>query len=93
DYTKIQIFPDISAATLRKRKEFLHITTALRNNGIRYRWGYPTKLLVVKDGVLKPIFTPEDGAAKLKAWGINPQLEPAQAPPRHRLRLEWQAAP
>ncbi|CAH2284084.1 Hypothetical predicted protein, partial [Pelobates cultripes] len=53
--------PDISSATLCRRKDFLRITTALRTHGIRYRWGFPTKLIITENGKTTLIPTSEDG--------------------------------
>ncbi|CAH2306632.1 Hypothetical predicted protein [Pelobates cultripes] len=68
EYATIRIYADLSAATLRRRKEFSQVTGALRAHGIRYKWGFPTKLIITKEGKTTVIQTPEDGEQKLQGW-------------------------
>lgn len=44
--SKLQIFLDLSPITLKKRREFKLLTTVLVSHKIRYRWGFPFKLIV-----------------------------------------------
>ncbi|CAH2224538.1 Hypothetical predicted protein [Pelobates cultripes] len=71
EFAGIRIFADLSQATLKKRKTFQQVTTTLRDHNIRYRWGYPTKLLVWRNGEFSPLTTPADGMKTLKAWGLQ----------------------
>ena len=48
---KIQIFNDLSPITLAKRRSFRPVTTHLQNHQVPYRWGFPFRLSVLKDGV------------------------------------------
>ncbi|CAH2294331.1 Hypothetical predicted protein [Pelobates cultripes] len=50
DFPEIKIFAELLASTLRRRKDFSQIANTLRSNGIRFRWGFPTKMLLTKDG-------------------------------------------
>ncbi|CAH2275924.1 Hypothetical predicted protein [Pelobates cultripes] len=70
EYTDIKLFIDLSAATMTKRRSFTSITTALRNANILYKWGFPTKLLVKRNGADRTILTPEDGIQILEDWNI-----------------------
>ncbi|CAH2252488.1 Hypothetical predicted protein, partial [Pelobates cultripes] len=88
DYPSVKIMADLSAATLKHRKEFQETTQELRNKGIRYRWGYPTKLLITKNNGLKIIHTPEEGLKQLKEWGLLTG-SPKKAGPAERLTPEW----
>ncbi|CAH2276663.1 Hypothetical predicted protein [Pelobates cultripes] len=92
-YDKIQIFPDLSATTLRRRKEFAPITAALRSNELRYCWGYPTKLQFFKDDAITTISSIEDGVRRLALWGINLQIESTRNSSNTKLQLEWTASP
>ncbi|CAH2312031.1 Hypothetical predicted protein [Pelobates cultripes] len=56
---------DLSVATLRRRREFQQITATLRDQGIRYRWGYPTKIILTRYGETKSFSTPEEGLKML----------------------------
>lgn len=49
DYT-VQIYPDVSPATLDRRRGLKEITTVLQSARIRYRWGFPFKLVVPHNG-------------------------------------------
>ncbi|CAH2324965.1 Hypothetical predicted protein [Pelobates cultripes] len=84
DYSTIRIMADISAATLRRRREFLHTTTELRTHGIRYRWGFPTKIILTKNGKTVQISTPDEGKKLLASWGLdhNPTTEARSDSPR-----------
>ncbi|CAH2296088.1 Hypothetical predicted protein [Pelobates cultripes] len=82
EYQKIGIFADISAMTLRKRKTFGNITAALRDNNIAYGWGYPTKLLIQRNGTLTAIISPEEGLQKL---GTGASLRSQKRRDPHRM--------
>lgn len=69
-YQTLQFYADLSQYTLKKRKGLITITKALRNHGITYRWGYPTKLTITKDGDVRTVDTLERGLALLKEWKI-----------------------
>ncbi|CAH2223743.1 Hypothetical predicted protein, partial [Pelobates cultripes] len=60
NYATIKILADLSAATLKRRRDFQPVTEELRRAGIRYRWGYPTKLLITKSGEINVASTPEE---------------------------------
>uniref|UniRef100_A0A8C5PMH8 Uncharacterized protein n=1 Tax=Leptobrachium leishanense TaxID=445787 RepID=A0A8C5PMH8_9ANUR len=64
-YAKLSVFPDLSQATLQRRRQFRPITDTLRLAGVSYRWGYPTKILILKDGVVNVITSPEQGRRTL----------------------------
>ncbi|CAH2307566.1 Hypothetical predicted protein [Pelobates cultripes] len=84
DYSTVRIMADISTATLRRRQEFLHTTTELRTHGIRYRWGFPTKIILTKNGKTVQISTPEEGKKMLASWGLdhNPTMGARPESPR-----------
>ncbi|XP_053575640.1 E3 ubiquitin-protein ligase DCST1 [Bombina bombina] len=42
---EIQLFTDLSPATLQKRRELSHITSTLKKHGVPYRWGFPVSLI------------------------------------------------
>ncbi|CAH2272776.1 Hypothetical predicted protein [Pelobates cultripes] len=68
DYPSVLIMADLSAATLRRRRDFQQVTTELRDRGIRYRWGFPTKLILTKNGETKLFSRPEDAMNELARW-------------------------
>lgn len=55
-YSGIAIYADLSQHTMMARKKLVPLTKLLRNNHLAYSWGFPTKLLVVKDGRTYLIF-------------------------------------
>uniref|UniRef100_A0A803JEW2 L1 transposable element RRM domain-containing protein n=1 Tax=Xenopus tropicalis TaxID=8364 RepID=A0A803JEW2_XENTR len=73
DRHKLQIFADLSPVTLAKRKELRPITQKLRNHKIPYRWGYPFKLIVNRQGQTYILQHPQNGNRFLKALGLNLQ--------------------
>ncbi|CAH2330501.1 Hypothetical predicted protein [Pelobates cultripes] len=74
---------DLSPATLRRRRDYIQTTTALRNHGIRYRWGFPTKLILTKSGKTSIISSPEEGLQLIETWGL---LKEPPEEPRHDKR-------
>lgn len=50
-YTKLQLFADISQYTRNQRRQLQTITKPLNNHKIPYQWGFPTKIVVTKNGV------------------------------------------
>ncbi|CAH2284044.1 Hypothetical predicted protein, partial [Pelobates cultripes] len=70
-YGHIKIFADLSAETLQYRKSLVQITTTLREKNIAYRWGYPAKLLIHREGKMHVITNAEKGLNQLKDWGIQ----------------------
>ncbi|CAH2295215.1 Hypothetical predicted protein [Pelobates cultripes] len=89
DYPTPRIFTNLSTVTLKHRRSFQTVVDALRHHGTRNHWGYPTKLLVQRDGVIKPIFTPEEGLAKLTEWTIPIKPDTTAHLPQQRLTPEW----
>lgn len=46
----LQIFSDLSAGTLTRRRQMRPILDQLRRSNLKYSWGFPTSLIVIKDG-------------------------------------------
>ncbi|CAH2250563.1 Hypothetical predicted protein [Pelobates cultripes] len=89
-YEKISLFADLSPMTMARRRDFINVTKCLRNHKIPYRWGFPTKLLIWRNGTLTKLEDPDQGMHKLKAWGLFPD----HAPPNHpaspgQVTQEW----
>ncbi|CAH2293131.1 Hypothetical predicted protein [Pelobates cultripes] len=78
-YEKISLFADLSPMTMARRRDFINVPKCLRNHKIPYRWGFPTKLLIWRNGTLTKLDDPDQGMHKLKAWGLFPD----RAPPNH----------
>uniref|UniRef100_A0A8C5QFH2 Uncharacterized protein n=1 Tax=Leptobrachium leishanense TaxID=445787 RepID=A0A8C5QFH2_9ANUR len=89
-YDHIAIFPDLSRTTLQHRRNFKQVTTMLRDRSIAYRWGFPTKLLISRNGVFHSVTSVSEGMQLLKDWGMEPVTPPSQRQdPPSRLDPEW----
>ncbi|CAH2299239.1 Hypothetical predicted protein [Pelobates cultripes] len=66
-FKDIKVFPDLSFHTRQARKQFIPATLRLREKDLKYRWGFPTKLIVTKDGTIH-IF---DSLDKVTKWLEN----------------------
>ncbi|OCT92582.1 hypothetical protein XELAEV_18015639mg [Xenopus laevis] len=74
---------DLAPATLLKRKAFAEITKILRQNDIPYRWGYPVKLIIQRNGTPTILSTVSDAKKALARWDLP--SAPATAPTSERL--------
>ena len=74
-YQHLQFYADLSQYTLAKRRGLVTITKALRNHQIPYKWGFPTKLTVTKDGKNHVMTSLDNGLALLREWQILPETE------------------
>ncbi|MEE6521214.1 hypothetical protein FKM82_019315 [Ascaphus truei] len=86
DGVQIQLFNDLSQLTINKRNAMRPLTTYLRDQGVKYRWGFPFKLVVLRNGRHYTVSTPEDSKDFLKALGIP-------LPPPKNKRPPTEAAP
>lgn len=80
---KIQIFSDLSPITLAKRRSFRPVTTHLQNHQVPYRWAFPFRLSVSKDGVQYYLRDLYESEAFIHNLGLPPLPEedfPPQAP-------------
>ena len=76
EYAHLQFYADSSQFTLQLRRNLNTVTKALRNHDIVYKWGFPTKLMVTKDGVSHVITSPSKGFKLLQKWKILPEEDP-----------------
>lgn len=74
---KIQIFPNISQATLERRRKMKEIMSILQSAHIRYRWGFPFKLTVLHNGTTYTVLNVTEGKDLLVKLGL---LDPEQNP-------------
>lgn len=80
----LQLFGDLSQATLAKRRSFHPVTSSLRKANISYRWGFPTRLLFSHDGSTVSLTSPEEGMKWLSRWNISTLADtssPTRRPP------------
>lgn len=77
DEATLQIYPDISAATLEKRRRMKEITLVLQSAQICYRWGFLFKITIPHNGTIYTVTTVAEGKDILVKLGL---LEPQQVP-------------
>ena len=77
---RIQIYPDISPATLDRRRRMKEVTSVLQSARIRYRWGFPFKLTIPHNGSTYTVFNVIEGKELLIKLGLLPH-EPQVRPP------------
>ncbi|CAH2321462.1 Hypothetical predicted protein [Pelobates cultripes] len=65
----IQVYAVLSAETLHRRRAFREVMTEPRNSRIPYRWGFPAKLLINRDGKLQAVSAVTAGTRLLRQWG------------------------
>lgn len=87
-FRNLSIYPDLSAVTMLKRKEFSQYTKILRDSRISYKWGLPVKLVIFKDN--SEVVCPDPATAKdaLTAWNLLPTQDASpkrQLPPRPKM--------
>lgn len=69
-FRNLSIYPDLSAATMLRRKEFSAYTKILREAGISYKWGFPVKLIIFKDGSQAVCPDPDTAKEVLISWNL-----------------------
>uniref|UniRef100_A0A8C5QPP8 Uncharacterized protein n=1 Tax=Leptobrachium leishanense TaxID=445787 RepID=A0A8C5QPP8_9ANUR len=90
-YASILFFPDLSAATMAKRREFSSFTKILWNHKMPYRWDFPTKLLIWRMGTLHAVPDAASGFRLMKEWDLTGESTPPQAsrPTPTKVSPEW----
>ncbi|CAH2306314.1 Hypothetical predicted protein [Pelobates cultripes] len=69
-YSHIIALPDLSYNTRNKRRMFSSGINILKQHNIRFRWSYPTKMIIQMDGKIESFDQPD----KLKTWLQNKSL-------------------
>ncbi|XP_075445864.1 uncharacterized protein LOC142489273 isoform X1 [Ascaphus truei] len=69
---KIDVYNDLAPSTLLKRMALRHITKVLRDNEIRYKWGFPFCLIATRNGTQAYMRDPEEGVDFLERLGLQP---------------------
>ncbi|CAI9563639.1 unnamed protein product, partial [Staurois parvus] len=82
----LQIFPDVSPATLEKRRKMKEVTTALFSARIHYKWGFPFKLIVPHNGSTYIATSLPEGREILTKLGLADAPSPRR-PPLHLVSL------
>lgn len=90
-YHKLKLYADLSQHTIQARRKLQPVTAALRQHQVPYRWGFPTKLLIMKNGTTHVITTVADGAPVLRTLGVPFSLPSSSGHARHASKMpsEW----
>ncbi|OCT79705.1 hypothetical protein XELAEV_18026514mg [Xenopus laevis] len=68
---QLQIYSDLAPSTLAKRRALKGLTMQLREIGIRYKWGFPFKLMVSHNDKTFLLHDPDEMAAFAKKLGLT----------------------
>ncbi|XP_056398475.1 uncharacterized protein LOC130357419 [Hyla sarda] len=92
EYSGLQLFTDLSAATLARRREFSAGTKALREKGIPYKWGFPVKLIITNKGSKHVVSSPETLLQLCAEWNLPVDLTAQRSldiPHAAKIAEEW----
>lgn len=89
DGVRLQIYPDISPATLDRRRRMKEVTTILQTNRIKYRWGFPFKLSVLHNGTTHTVYNVIEGKDLLIKLGLLQPEPPNRLPATPRSSPIW----
>ena len=86
---RIQIYPDISPATLDRRRRMKEVTSVLQSARIKYRWGFPFKLTIPHNGSTYTVFNVIEGKELLIKLGLLPNEPHPRLPTTPRPSPIW----
>ncbi|XP_075444714.1 centrosomal protein of 72 kDa [Ascaphus truei] len=70
--SQLQLYNDLSKRTVDRRKELRPLTILLRDSGVKYKWGFPFRLMVQRNGKMLSIKHQEDMEHFAKALNLTP---------------------
>ncbi|CAH2293019.1 Hypothetical predicted protein [Pelobates cultripes] len=80
----LTFFQDLSPLTLKKRRDLKPLTLALQQQGLKYVWGHPFKLIVRKDEQAHILLHPTEMGPFAESLGVQLLQHPPRTPPRNR---------
>lgn len=86
---RLQIYPDISPATLDRRRRMKEVTNILQTARIRYRWGFPFKLTIPHNGTTYTVYNVIEGKELLVKLGLLDPEPPNRFPTTPRPSPIW----
>lgn len=86
---KLQIYPDISPATLDRRRRMKEVTNILQAARIKYRWGFPFKLTIPYNGSTYTVYNIIEGKELLVKLGLLEPEPPNRFPVTPRSSPIW----
>lgn len=94
-YSDIQLNSDLSQYKLQLRWQLYTITKALGNHKILYRWGFPSRLFITRNGVSHTITSLYECLKQIHSWGIifePPNRQHSRQDPA-RVKPSWHQFP
>ncbi|CAH2295549.1 Hypothetical predicted protein [Pelobates cultripes] len=79
----------LSAATLSQWKAYQRLTDVLREQQIIYRWGFLTRLIIIRNCTTSVVVSVEEGVLLLQQWNLCPTEEPESTKSLRGLKREW----
>lgn len=89
-YQQLKFYADLSQFTIQARRKLQPVTTALRQHQIPYRWGFPTRILIIQNGSTHVITSMADSIPVLKTLGVP--FSPPPPPNSHqasKMSKDW----
>lgn len=89
-YQQQKFYADLSQFTIQARRKLSPVTSALRQHQVQYRWGFPTRLLIMRNGTTHVINTISDGISVLSTLGVQfSPHPPPQVSQTSKMSKEW----
>lgn len=85
----LQTTPDISPATLDRRRRMKEVTNILQTARIKYRWGFPFKLTIPHNGSTYTVYNVIEGKELLVKLGLLDPKPPNRLPSTPRSYPIW----
>ncbi|CAH2248812.1 Hypothetical predicted protein, partial [Pelobates cultripes] len=73
EFAGVQIFSHLLAATLRQHKTYQWIMETLRENQILYKWGFPIRMIILRNKATSMVHSAEEGNRLLQQWNLQPK--------------------
>lgn len=89
DGKRLQIYPDISPATLDRRRRMKEVTNILQTARIKYRWGFPFKLTIPHNGSTYTAYNVIESKELLVKFGLLDPEPPNRLPSTPRSSPIW----
>lgn len=89
-YQQLKFYADLSQFTIQARRKLTPVTSALRQHQVQYRWGFPTRLIIMRNGTTHVISTISEGISVLKTLGVpfSPP-PPSEVSQTSKMPKEW----
>ncbi|XP_075692863.1 3-galactosyl-N-acetylglucosaminide 4-alpha-L-fucosyltransferase FUT3-like [Rhinoderma darwinii] len=76
----VLVFTDLSAATLARRREFQEVAKILKTHRIPYKWVFPVKMVISKDGRKLIATSPGKVMQLIQEWRLTQNTSSSSSP-------------